>query len=238
MSSGVGGMVPGAAQQYASFNEHGLVHAPANLDGVAASTLTCAGLTAGNALYGLKPLLPGDWVLTQGTGGGSVFAVQFAKAAGARVIATTSSAAKGERLKALGADHVINYTEDQEWGKTAKKLTGGLGVAHVIEVGGPNTMKNSLEAVRFEGVISVIGFLAGVKGEKQPSMIDALMHVCTIRGIYVGSRAQMEDMVRAIEANDIKPVVDEKVFTLEQLPEAYEYMDGKKHFGKICVRID
>jgi len=143
VQTGVGGVIDGALQQYGAFNEQGLVAMPSNLDFLQGSTLVCAGLTAWNGLYGLesRSLKPGDWVLTQGTGGVSMFAVQFAKAAGAKVIATTSSAAKGEKLKSLGADHVINYKEVENWGEEAKKLTpGGRGVQHILEVGGPNTM--------------------------------------------------------------------------------------------------
>ena len=134
---------------------------PSNLNFVEGATLTCAGLTAWNALYGVegKRLMPGQWVLTQGTGGVSIFALQFAKAAGAKVISTTSSKEKEERLKKLGADHVINYKEDANWGETAKKLTGGVGVDHIIEVGGPSTVRNSLKAIKFEGIISIIGYL-------------------------------------------------------------------------------
>ncbi|TKA25245.1 hypothetical protein B0A50_05943 [Salinomyces thailandicus] len=240
LTTGVGGTIDGGLQQYGAFSEEGLVHKPSNLNDLEAATLTCAGLTAWNALYGLssRRLTPGDWVLTQGTGGVSMFAVQFAKAAGARVIATTSSAAKGEKLKQLGADHVLNYKDDTNWGETAKKLTGGVGVQHVVEVGGPNTMKNSLKAIGIDGVISIIGFLGGVKGEDQPSFVDALSNICTVRGVLVGSRLQFEEMNRAIEANDLHPVVDEKVFKLEEAKEAFQYMWDQKHFGKLCISID
>ncbi|KAI5363188.1 putative GroES-like superfamily, alcohol dehydrogenase-like, NAD(P)-binding domain superfamily [Septoria linicola] len=238
ITGGVGGVVDGTFRQYGAYDEQGLVHKPSNLNFVEASTLTCAGLTAWNALYGLKQLMPGDWVLTQGTGGVSIFAVQFAKAAGAKVIATTSSASKGELLKKLGADHVLNYKEDQNWGETAKKLTGGRGVQHVVEVGGSNTLKHSLKAIAIDGVITIIGFLGGVKGEEMPSMIDALMNICTIRGVLVGSRQQFEAMNRAVEANDIHPVVDEKKWTLDQVPEAYQYMWDQKHFAKVGIEID
>ena len=222
LSTGVGGMIDGTLRQYGAYDEQGLVHMPSNLNFLEGSTLTCAGLTAWNALYGLKKLLPGDWVLTQGTGGVSIFAVQFAKAAGARVISTTSSADKAEKLKQLGADHVLNYKEDPNWGETAKKIAGGVGVQYILEVGGPNTMAQSLNAISFEGVIGIIGFLGGVKAKDQPTFLDTLMHICTVRGVYVGSRQQMEDMNRAIEANDIKPVIDQKVFKLEETKEAYQ----------------
>ncbi|KAI0153361.1 hypothetical protein BJ166DRAFT_468991 [Pestalotiopsis sp. NC0098] len=235
--TGLGGIVDGTLRQFGVFNENGLVRAPKNLDHVEASTLTCAGLTSWNALYGLKPLKPGETVLVQGTGGVSIFALQFAKAAGATVIATTSSAEKGEVLKKLGADHVINYKEDTNWGKTARGFTtNGQGVDHIIEVGGAGTLEQSLAAVRFEGVISIIGFLGGA--QPKSSIIEVLQNICTTRGVYVGSKAQMQEMVAAIEANDIHPVVDKKVFTLEQTREAYEYMWKQSHFGKVGIKIE
>ena len=149
---------------------------------------------------------------------------QFAKAAGATVIATTSSPAKEQKLKQLGANHIINYKTDPNWGETARKLTDGVGVDHIIEVGGPGTLQQSFKSIKFEGVISVIGFLGQADGRTMPTALDALSHICTVRGVYVGSKALMQDMVKAIEANNIHPVVDEKVFTLAQLKEAYEYM--------------
>ena len=223
-ATGLGGMIDGALRQYGTFDEQGLVHMPSDLTFVEGSTLPCAALTAWDALYGLegRKLMPGDWVLTEGTGGVSLFALQFAKAAGARVISTTSSAEKGEQLKKLGADHVLNYKEDENWGQTAKKLTGGGGVRHVVEVGGPTTMKQALKAICIDGCISIIGFLGGGKSESQPSFLDCLMNICTVRGILVGSRLQFEEMNRAIEANNIKPVVDKKVFKLDEAKEAYQ----------------
>jgi len=238
VATGLGGVLDGTLRQYGAFPESGLVHMPPSLSYPQASTLSCAGVTAWNALYGLKPLTPGDVVLTQGTGGVSIFAVQFAKAAGATVIATTSSAKKAEVLKSLGADHVLNYKEVENWGEHAKSLTpNGEGVTHIIEVGGPATMEQSLKAVKIDGVISIIGFLGGVH-QKQPGFLDCLINVCTVRGILVGSRVQFEDMNRAIEGNRIKPVVDEKVFGLEEAREAYQYMWEQKHFGKLTIRID
>lgn len=157
-TTGVGGVVDGALRQYGVYNEHGLVTIPNSLNWQEASTLSCAALTAWNGLYGLKQVVPGDVVLTQGTGGVSIFALQFAKAAGATVIATTSSASKAEILKKLGADHVLNYKENPNWGEEAKKLTpGGEGVNHILEVGGPATMAQSLKAIKIDGVISIIG---------------------------------------------------------------------------------
>ncbi|KAI5859809.1 NAD(P)-binding protein [Durotheca rogersii] len=235
--TGLGGMLDGALRQYGVFNESGLVRAPKNLSLVEASTLSCAALTSWNALYGLKPLKPGGTVLVQGTGGVSVFGLQFAKAAGATVIATTSTNEKAAVLKKLGADHVINYKEDPNWGETAKKLTrNGVGVDHIIEIGGAGTLEQSLKAIKLEGVISIIGFVAGL--EVKASLIECLNHCCIARGVYVGSRALMEDMLAAIEANDIHPVVDPRVFSFEDAREAYEYMGGMKHFGKVVIKIE
>ena len=265
LSSGLGGGIDGTLRQYGAFGESGLVKMPTTLDFKQGSTLPCAAVTAWNALYGIegKSLKPGDTVLTQGTGGVSMFALQvcnllqlhfvnllvlnfslltkralqFAKAAGARVISTTSSDAKVKILKDLGADHIINYKTDASWGETAKKLTpDGVGCAHILEVGGPNTMAQSLKAIRAEGVISVIGFLGGFSKE-QPSFLEVLTNLCTVRGVMVGSRKQFEDMNEAIDANNIKPVVDEKVFGLEEVKEAYQYMWDQKHFGKLTIKI-
>ncbi|RMZ72695.1 alcohol dehydrogenase [Pyrenophora seminiperda CCB06] len=239
LGTGLGGAVDGTLREYGVFSEQGLVHAPSNLSMLEASTLSCAGLTAWNALYGLesRALKPGDTVLTQGTGGVSIFALQFAKAAGARVIATTSSAKKAEILKKYGADHIINYNDTPNWGEEAAKLTpGGAGVQHVVEVGGPTTMAQSLKAVAIDGVITIIGFIGGM-GKDQPTFLDCLNNICTVRGILVGSRLQMEDMNRAIEVNDIHPIVDEKVFELKNLKDAYQYMWDQKHFGKLTVKV-
>lgn len=213
---------------------------PSTLDFQQSSTLPCAAVTAWNALYGVesKSLKPGDTILTQGTGGVSMFALQFAKAAGARVISTTSSDAKAEILKKLGADLIINYKTDENWGETAKKATpGGAGCSHVVEVGGPKTMAQSLKAIRPEGTITIIGFLGGYSKD-QPTFLDCLNNLCTVRGIMVGSRQQFEQMNEAIDANGIKPVVDEKVFSLEDTKEAYRYMWDQKHFGKLTIKID
>lgn len=195
VATGLGGATDGALRGHGVFPEHGLVNMPSNLNYLEGATLVVAGLTAWNALYGLTTIKAGDYVLTQGTGGVSLFAVQFAKAAGAKVISTTSSAAKMEILTKLGADHVINYKETPNWGEKAKELTpGGVGVKHVIEVGGPGTMAQSLKAVQFDGIISLIGFVAAATKE-QPQFLDALINVCTVRGLLVGSKDMFEDMV-------------------------------------------
>ncbi|KAI4140980.1 MAG: hypothetical protein L6R39_005564 [Caloplaca ligustica] len=240
VNTGVGGMVNGTLRQYGAFEDNGLVHMPSTLDFKQGSTLSCAALTAWNGLYGLesKALKPGDTVLTQGTGGVSIFGLQFAKAAGARVIATTSDDSKASTLRSLGADIVVNYKTDPSWGETAKKASPqGLGVDHILEVGGPTSMAQSLKAIKPEGVISIIGFLGGM-GKEQPSFLECFNRICTVRGVLVGSRLQFEAMNEAIDATGLKPVVDEKVFALEELREAYQYMWDRKHFGKLCIKID
>lgn len=212
---------------------------PEGLNFLEGATLPCAALTAWNALYGLRRLTPGQWVLTQGTGGVSTFGIQFAKAAGARVIATTSSAEKGKLLEKLGADHIINYKENPDWGSKVREITNGAGVDHVIEVAGPTSMAQSLKSVKIEGVISIIGFVGGTNDPNQPGFLENLNRLCTTRGLLVGSRDQMEEMSRAIEANPekLRPVIDSKVFKLEELREAYEYQWSGKHQGKVCIEI-
>ncbi|RDW85291.1 alcohol dehydrogenase-7 [Coleophoma cylindrospora] len=236
----LGATADGCLQDYGAFNEQGLVAMPQTLDFQQASTLSCAAVTAWNGLHGFegKGLKPGQTVLVQGTGGVSLFALQFAKASGATVIATTSTDEKAATLKKLGADHVINYKTDVEWAKTARSFTPNhRGVDHIIEVGGPTTMGQSLNAIRIGGVISVIGFVGGAP-EKQPGFLDLLNSGGIARAVLVGSRVQFEEMVHAIDVNGIKPVYDEKVFELEELKEACQFMLQQKHFGKLTIRID
>lgn len=239
LATGLGGAIDGTLRKHAIFPEYGLVKAPESLNAAEASTLSCAPLTAWNALYGLvsKALQPGQTVLTQGTGGVSIAALQFAVAAGANVIATSSSDEKCEMLKKLGATTTINYKTTPEWGEAAKKASpGGMGVDHVVEIGGPNTMTQSMKAIKMEGVISVIGFLGGQGDEKQPSTLDTLTNCCTVRGILVGSKLQFGDMNKAIDARKIKPVVD-KVFGFEEAKEAYQYLWDQKHVGKVVIQV-
>lgn len=141
------------------------------------------------------------------------------------MIATTSSPEKAEKLKKLGADHIINYKTQTNWGEIARGLTPNKeGVDHIIEVGGAGTLKESLNCIKYEGIISVIGFLGGGNPANQPVVLEVLSNICTVRGVYVGSKALMQDMIKAIEVNNIHPVIDDKVFTLDQAKEAYNYM--------------
>jgi len=199
-----------------------------------AATLPCAALTAWRGLVNEARIKPGDWVLTQGTGGVSIFALQFAKAAGCRVISTSSSPDKMERLKKLGADHVINYKETPDWGAAAFELTGGRGVDEVIEIGGPGTMAQSIAACRPGGHISLIGVLTGVSGDVPTAALFS--RNITVSGITVGSRRMQEDMIAAIEANGIKPVID-STFPLDQIAAAFAHQASQKHFGKIVLTI-
>ena len=153
------------------------------------------------------------------------------------MISTTSTKEKAARLKSLGADYVINYNEVSDWGEKAKTITNSEGVDFVVEVGGPNTIAQSLTAIRPEGVISIVGYLGGLHTEREPSYLGVLQSACTVRGVLVGSRTQFEDMIQCIEANDIQPVTDSQVFELHGLRDAYQYLWDQKHFGKVTVKI-
>lgn len=240
MNSGVGGTIDGTLRKYAVFPDYGLVQVPSNLSQLEASTLTCAPLTAWNGLYGVlsSSLKAGDTILTQGTGGVSLAAIQFALAAGANVIATTSSESKSQKLRELGVKHIINYRNNPNWGEQAKALTrGNRGVDQIIEVGGADTLEQSLKAIRKEGLITIIGFLTGLKSQAQPKILDVFAQMCQVRGILVGSKEQFEDMNRAIEANNIHPVIDSNVFKFEQAREAFQYQWDQKHFGKVVIEF-
>lgn len=208
--------------------------APEGYTPAQAATLTTAGLTAWRALVIDGKLKAGDTVLVLGSGGVSIFALQFAKAMGAQVIATSSSDEKLERLRRLGADHVINYKSTPEWGKHTLMLTNGRGVDHVIEVGGPGTLPQSIAAVRVGGHISLIGVLTGAAGTVPTAMLMAKQ--ARLQGLIVAGRRHQIDMVRAIDAIKLAPVID-RSFPLDALGEAFRYEESGKHFGKICVDI-
>lgn len=233
-TSGIGGAVDGVLCEYGTFNEQGLVLIPDSLSYREAATLPCAGLTAWNALYGAKALKPGDTVLVQGTGGVSIFALQFALAGGAQVIATTSDSRKEDFVRHLGAHHVINYKNNLEWGERAKELSlNGRGADYIIEIGGPTTMMQSFAASAIEGTIAVIGTRGGRNGNGGTSHTNLV----TTRRIIVGNRLQMEEMVRAISANNIKPVIDPMAFEFADLKLACHYLEEQKHIGKIVVDV-
>ncbi|MFC6745632.1 zinc-dependent alcohol dehydrogenase family protein [Methylobacterium persicinum] len=226
--------VDGYAREAVTRPATAFTRAPSGWDHAEAATLTTAGLTAWRALFDDGKLKSGDTVLVQGSGGVSVFALQFAKMAGATVIATSSSDDKLARLEALGADHLINYRQDKAWGETARKLNGGRGVDHVIEVGGPGTLEQSMEATRVGGHISVIGILTGVAGALQ--VVPALIRQLRLQGVLVGSRRQQIDMIRAIDANGMRPVIDNR-FPLDAIVDAFRHQESNRHFGKICLTM-
>lgn len=224
--------IDGYAREVVTARATSFTRAPKGYSHAEASTLTTAGLTAWRSLMDDGGLKPGDSVLVQGTGGVSIFALQFAKLAGATVIATSSSDEKLERLKALGADEVINYRSTPNWGEKVRALTDNRGVDHVIEVGGPATLEQSMIAAKIGGHIALIGILTGVAG--QLPLVQALVRQIRLQGVLVGSRAQQQAMIRAIDANGLRPVID-KAFELEQIVEAFRYQESNRHFGKICL---
>jgi len=226
--------IDGYAREMVTASATSFTLAPEGYSHMEASTLTTAGLTAWRVLMNDDGIKPGDTVLVQGTGGVSVFALQFAKLAGATVIATSSSDVKLERMKELGADHLINYRTTPNWGEVARKLTGGRGVDHVVEVGGPLTLAQSMEAVRVDGHISVIGILTGTGGDIP--LIPMLLKQFRLQGVLVGSRQQQQEMIRAINSNGLKPVIS-KQFEVEDMVSAFQYQESNQHFGKICLEI-
>ncbi|WP_454828465.1 zinc-dependent alcohol dehydrogenase family protein [Paraburkholderia xenovorans] len=226
--------VDGYAREAVVLPSHYFTHAPRGYSHAESATLTTAGLTAWRALVVDGQLKAGETVLVLGTGGVSIFALQIAKAMGAAVIATSSSETKLARLRGLGADHTINYRENPEWGEQVRALTGGRGVDHVIEVGGPGTLPQSITACRIGGHIALIGVLTGRAG---PVPTAALMaRQLRLQGLIVGSRQDQRDMIRALEVTGIKPVID-STFALDKLGEAFAHEESGAHFGKICVTV-
>ncbi|HUG58202.1 MAG TPA: NAD(P)-dependent alcohol dehydrogenase [Candidimonas sp.] len=226
--------IDGYAREQVTLPVTAFTRAPRGYSHAEAATLTTAGLTAWRALFENGRLKSGETVLVQGTGGVSIFALQLAKLAGARVIATSSSDEKLDKLKALGADAVINYRDDPEWGETVSRLTDGRGVDHVIEVGGPATLEQSIVASRVGGHIALIGVLSGITS--QLPMVQALSRHVRLQALVVGSRRQQQDFVRAIEATQLRPVID-RHFALDDIVAAFQYQASGQHFGKIVLDI-
>ena len=234
MRSALGGAVDGVLAEYRVFPASALVRTPEHLSDIEAAALPCAGLTAWSAVVKLGGVKPGQTVLTQGTGGVSIFALQFAKMCGARVIATSSSEAKIERLGKLGADVTINYNNTPDWGKKAREITGH-GVDLVVEVGGVGTLNESIRATRIGGTIAFIGVLAG---PPPPELRISLMVMQQqrLQGVTVGSAEDLQSMVDAITVNRMKPVID-GVFPFEQAKEAFSHMASGAHFGKVAIAL-
>jgi NADPH:quinone reductase-like Zn-dependent oxidoreductase len=231
MASAMGGAIDGMLTELAVLEEDGVVKLPAGLSFEEGATLPCAGLTAWHALVEIGNIKAGDIVQTQGSGGVSIFALQFARMFGARVIATSSSAAKAERLKKMGAEAVIDYRATPDWDKETMKLTGGRGADITVEVGGAGTLPRSFLATRLGGRIVVIGLLSGM-AEVDPMPI--LRRNLRVQGLYVGNRQMFEAMNRAIEAAGLKPVID-TVFPFAQARDAYRHLKSQNHFGKIVI---
>lgn len=231
--SALGGAIDGVFAEHVVLDAEGVLQVPPHLTDEEAATLPCAAVTAWRALVTEGRLKAGDTVLIQGTGGVSLFALQFARAHGARVIATSSSDAKLARVRELGAADGINYRTTAGWGQRVRELTGGRGVDHVVEVGGAGTFAQSMAAVRMGGRISLIGVLSGA-GQVNPTPI--LMKSVCVQGIFVGSRAMFEEMNRAISVHQMRPVVD-RVFAFDELREALRHLESAAHFGKIVLRL-
>ncbi len=229
---GAGGL--GMLAERVVLPEGGVVRIPDHLSFEEAATLPCAAVTAWNALFegdGTR-VKAGDTVLVQGTGGVSIFALQFARLAGARVIATSSSDAKLDRVRAMGASDGINYKTTPDWDVAVPNLTDGQGVDHVVEVGGPGTLPRSIKSVRVGGQVALIGILTG--GEISP--FPLIMKSIRLQGIFVGSRLMFESMNRAITSHQLKPVID-RVFPFDQAAEAYQHQLSGAHFGKVVITV-
>ncbi len=234
MTATLGSPLDGMLTELRVLNQDGLVHIPKHLSDEEAACLPCAGVTAWSALVEHGGVKPGETVLLLGTGGVSIFALQFAKLAGARAIITSSSDEKLAQARQLGADETINYKTTPDWDKKARELTGGAGVDHIVEVGGGGTFGKSLRAIRVGGTISVIGVLSGASSET--SLLPVLMQNLRLQGIMVGSREMFEHLNAALSLSGIKPVID-RVFPFDQAAQAFAHMASGAHFGKIVVKI-
>jgi NADPH:quinone reductase-like Zn-dependent oxidoreductase len=231
----LGGTMDGVLAEEVVLPEGAWVPVPALLDFVEASTLPCAGVTAWHALFGLDPLPPGATVALLGTGGVSTWALQLAKAAGLRVLVTSSDDAKLEAARALGAEGTVNYRTQPEWGRALRELADGEGVDRVLDIGGPDTVAQSLAAVRTGGSVAIIGRLTGMA----PASFDpAVLFGGNKRlvGLMVGSRALATDLARFVERHGIRPVVD-RVFTFDDARAAYHYLASARHSGKVVIAI-
>ena len=233
-ASALGGAIDGMLAEYVVLEEEGVVKIPAHLSIEEGAALPCAGVTAWNAIMHHAKLIAGNTVLLQGTGGVSIFGLQFAHAMGITAIITSSSDEKLARAKALGAAHGVNYKTTPEWDKDAVAWTGGRGVDHVIEVGGANTLARSFGAIRNGGKISMIGGLSGGATELNPGLIFSKR--ANVQGIYVGSTEMFLQMSAAIAANKLKPMID-RVFGFDDVKAAYQHMASGAHFGKIVIRL-
>jgi len=230
----LGGDIDGMLAEYVALSENGLVEIPEHLNWEEAATLPCAGVTAWNAVVHAGHIKAGDTVVIQGTGGVSIFALQFAKLLGARVLGTSSSDEKLQRARNLGLDSGVNYRNNPDWAAWVLEQTAGVGADLVVEVGGAGTFAQSLKAVRIGGSVAQIGILSQ---STEPLVIFPILHKqVNLKGIYVGSRADFEEMSKAIAVNSLHPVVDQ-VFAFRQFDHALKVMAGGSHFGKLVIRL-
>jgi NADPH:quinone reductase-like Zn-dependent oxidoreductase len=232
--SALGGQIDGMLQQYVTLSEQGVVKLPASLSYEEGSTLPCAGVTAWNGLFTRGRMQPGDYVLLEGTGGVSTFGLQFAVAAGARPIVTSSSDDKLQRAKELGAKGTVNYKKTPDWDKAVLEQTGGMGVQQVLEVGGKDTLPRALASIGQGAHIALIGLLGGFPGDISAGRL--MLTNSTVSGIYVGSRADFEAMNAFIDYHHVKPVID-KVIPFDQAQQAFDLMESNNFFGKIVIRM-
>lgn len=231
----LGGPVDGVLAEYVLLDQQGLERLPGCLSFEEGATLPCAAVTAWSSLHCGLPLLAGHTVLVQGTGGVSIFALQLAKSFGCRVIATTSSDEKAERLRMLGADSVVNYAQTPQWGAVVRNLTGGRGVDRVVEVGGPGTLEQSIASTAFNAQIALVGFVGGLEGQINPRLL--MRGGLSTHSIAVGSRMDLARLLAAAEATQLRPVID-RVFPFSQAADAYRHLEGRGHFGKIVINVD
>jgi NADPH:quinone reductase-like Zn-dependent oxidoreductase len=234
MKSALGGEINGVLAEYVVLNQNGVVILPEHLSYEDGATLPCAAVTAWHGLVTKGNLKAGETVLILGTGGVSIFALQFAKLHGARAIITSSRDEKLEKAKSLGADETINYTNTPDWEQEVYRLTDGVGVDHVVEVGGAGTLEKSIKAVRYGGRISLIGVLTGFAGQINPQPV--LGKSITLQGIYVGSQEMFTAMNRAIAQSKLKPICD-RVFPFTEARAAYDYLQSGSHFGKVVISV-
>jgi NADPH:quinone reductase-like Zn-dependent oxidoreductase len=228
----LGGSMDGVLAESVTMSEEGVVAMPAGLSYEEGAAFGCASITAWAALIDGEPLRAGQTLLVQGTGAVSTFALQFAKAFGARVIATTSSGVKAERLRAMGADEVVNYVTTPDWDAKVLELTHGRGVDRVVEVGGPGTTERSIKSTNVTGHVALVGFVAGFAGTISPMLLLGAKR--KLAAIAVGSRRDLEDSLAAVEQHKIRPIVD-RVFPFEQAKEAYRYLESRAHVGKVVI---
>tara|TARA_Y100000590_G_scaffold469499_1_gene657401 strand:+ start:1484 stop:2497 length:1014 start_codon:yes stop_codon:yes gene_type:complete len=230
----LGRLNDGVLSELKCFKEVGLAATPDSLSDIEASAVPCAGLTAWSGIITLGKIKPGEVVLIQGSGGVSLFALQFAKMSGAKVLAISSNEKKIERLKKLGAFHCLNYLEKPHWGKDILKFTNGVGVDHIIEIGGGETIKQSLRAIKPGGTISLIGVLDGARSDLLIPLVGS--RNIKLQGVTVGPVEELKKMLKALDENKVKPIID-SVYDLSNFLDAYNKLSSGQHFGKICIKL-